>query len=436
MNSTELLALFLINMFSRAELKSLEVISICHPNYWTLAQREVLFQAMKLANLPFLGLIDDTSAIIQLYAVQHSRKFIYESHSVLFVDFGASSFRAYRVVFTSNGTDPLGRQTSYEFSERVSGIGLIRRIAEHEGCSFSQAQKRLIANPNPYADLLVLDMEVVYDLVQSAVNGEIDEVQLIGGASRFPFVIETIKEVVGYTDILTELPQMDSMALGALHVMQAALNESRFKLVPVVKPPIYTSVLRCGSEVSQYCKRRGKCQDYVVVKNRVCEEVVILAKAEEVPEAMDPKLAVFKMKNSSNLPHDQTLSGIFTMIQPAPVIDSAMWCSSGARQCHPVVVEQSSLTDPNARLKEQFVKTITKGFKDRLERREVLAQLSDLVRAFDVFLSSKSVAGDVHDPNLMKARELVDGHVEISTSEMRQLLKNLEQKARMLNMAL
>lgn len=438
MNSTELLALFFHKLFKQPQLQSAEAIAVNVPNFWTLSQRDVVFQAMELAKLPFFGLVDDTSAVIQLYTIQHSKKFIYESHGVLFVDFGATGLRAYRILFTTNGTDPLGTQTSYEFTERVSGIKMIRKVAEHDSCSFSKAQKRLIANPDKYSDLMADDMEIVYDVIQAAVDGEVDEVQLLGGASRFPFVIEAIKSVVGYTDVLNEMPQMDSIALGTVHVVQSTMNQSRFKLVPVVKPPVYTSEIECGRVRASYCKHRGTCQDHVILHNAKCSNVVIRADRQEIPEGTSDVIGLFKLTNISKFKVDagKQISGIISMRAPAPVMYGALWCEAGTRRCEVIDVDHVQLRDPERKRKAEFVEAVIQAEKDKIKKQEFRAQMINIIDQTAKFTSDESTVYEITDTKflemLREAQRIVDFAKDMSVPDMRQFLIALETRAKSL----
>ena len=116
-NTTEMLSLILTKLFMDHQYAGLEGISVALPRYYTLSQRESLTQSMYLARLPFFGIYDDDTAIIQLYYVKFSKKFLKLSKSkkinVLFVDIGASGIRSYRVEFYSYKSQPAANQTSY-----------------------------------------------------------------------------------------------------------------------------------------------------------------------------------------------------------------------------------------------------------------------------------------------------------------------------------
>lgn len=434
LNSTEMLSILISKVLNNID--NIEGISITIPNYYTLSQRECIIEAVNLTGYPLFGLLDDTSAIIQLYTIKYSNKFIYESHGVLFIDIGASAVRAYRVVFTQNETDPLGTQTSYEWTEKTGGLEFIRKVSLFENCSMNKAQKLLISGNKDYSELLEEDLEIIYEIVRIATDGEVDEVQLIGGASRFPFVIDYVKKVVGYTDVLKDLPQMNSIALGSLHIMLSTLNQSRYKLIPVVKPPFYTSVVQCSNFEGQYCELRKKCKNYVILESTVCKTASIIAKS-EVPEGASNVLAMFDFKNITNFPYDveNPSSGFVIMQEPAPFISSAMWCQPGRRICLPIQTEPTVNDDPLRKRKEKFVDEILRADHDRRKKGEFKARISSIVDKLNSFISATNNLQFEKEDNeiiemIQKAVQITDGEINLSVSEIRQFLIKLEKKAK------
>ncbi|OHT11182.1 hypothetical protein TRFO_01107 [Tritrichomonas foetus] len=429
LNTTEMLALFFKKILSHPQYSSLEAVSINIPNYYTLSQRECILEAINISSIPIFGLLDDVSAIIQLYTIMYSKRFIYESHSVLFVDIGASAVRAYRIVFTQNETDPLGTQTSYEWTEKTGGLEFVRKVAQFEKCSMSKAQKLLIQGIKDYSHLFEEDLEIIYDLIHVAVDGEVDEVQLIGGASRFPFVVDCIKNVVGYTDVLRDLPQMNTIALGSLHIMHSTVNQSRYKLVPVLKPPYFTSVVECGSVEQSYCKLREKCSSYTILQGAICKTVSIIAKS-EVPEGASKVLGQFDMVNITNFQHeiDDSVSALLVMKEPAPYISSAMWCKNGKRFCQEILVKATINEDPLKKRKEAFVERIWQENEWRVKKSEFRARISQI---YDRIISMSSNQEDKELSQILEnAQKIIEGEIDLSLPDMRQFVIKLEKKAK------
>lgn len=431
LNSTEMMAILFKKVLSNIDI--IEGVSVTIPNYYTLSQRECIMEALKLANLPLFSLLDDSSAIIQLYTIYYSKKFIYESQSVLFVDIGASAVRAYRVVFTQNETDAIGTQTSYEWTEKTGGFEFIRKVSEYENCSFTKAQKLLLSGKD-YSHLFEEDLEMIYDLVRTAVDGEVDEVQLIGGASRFPFVVECIQKVVGYTDILKDLPQMNTIALGSLHIMLSTLNQSKFKLIPVTKPPIYTSYVKCGNREVLYCTFRKKCASYLPMEAVICKTATIFSKS-TVPEGSNQVLATFEFSNISNFHYDpeRGASGFLIMQPPAPFISSSMWCTHGSRQCESIETVPSINEDPLYTRKKNFVESILEEDTAKMKKNEFRARLDFICRKCRSF-NNENVQLDKFDQEtedmLFQAEKIVDHQIDMSVPEMRQFLIHLEKKVK------
>lgn len=433
LNTTEMITIMLKKILLQPQYHDLESFAINVPNYYTLLQRNAIIQAINFLGAPFYGLIDDTSAIIQLYAIQFSKRFIYETHSVLFVDIGASAVRAYRIVFTATESTPIGKQTSYEFSEKTGGISFIRKIAEEEHVSFNKAQKMLISGNKDYSDLLFDDLEEITKVVQDAIDGEIDEVQLIGGASRFPFVIETIQKLVGYTDVLKDMPMTDSIALGTIHVLTSVLNMSRFKLISVTKPPIYSAEVICGTTKSTYCTHRKLCEENVILQNAFCKRITVIAHKDEICDGCSSILSQFELKNISNFQRDpgDNINGLLVFQRPSPYLAGALWCSGKTRSCTPIEVEQTEISDPGEKRKEAFIDTIIRMESNRIKRDEFFAQLHIMVDAglrymeqnHDIAVESgKSELQEFID----KAQRLLNNNEQLEIPAIRQLVIHFE----------
>ena len=429
LNTTEMLAIFFRKMLSGSQFNSLEAVAITIPNYYTLSQRECIIDALNISGIQLFSLLDDASSIIQLYTIQNSKKFVYESHAVLFIDIGASCLRAYRVVFTQNETDPLGTQTSYEWTEKIGGFHFIRKVALYENCSFSKAQKLLIRGNTDYSHLFEEDLETIYDIIQEAINGEVDEIQLIGGGSRFPFIVHYIKSVVGYVDVLKDLPSMDSIALGSLHIVLSTLNQSKFKLIPVIKPPYYSSYVECGGIREDYCTLHDDCKSYIVMPNAFCKTASIISKS-DVPEGASKVLAQYDMVNLSDFPHEieEPVSALFVMQKPAPFIASALWCKVGDRFCQNIKVLPTINEDPTKMRKIKFVTTILQSEEERVKRCEYKSKISMLFECLSNF--NKKRALESYDSNLEiileQIEKILDDENDIDISTLKQNLILLE----------
>ena len=148
------------------------------PAYYTLQQREDIIKAVWAAHIPFLGLVDDYTAVIQLYSERFKEKYMSNNHTVLFVDIGATHVSAYRVDFYFNTSiDQYGNQTSFVWSEDVGCHAFARKIAKQKGVSFKKA-KLILESNSDYSDLLEDEIGYVKSMIKEALNDPVDEVQI------------------------------------------------------------------------------------------------------------------------------------------------------------------------------------------------------------------------------------------------------------------
>jgi hypothetical protein len=304
----------------------------------------------------------------------------------------------------------------------VSALKFTRKVAAIENVSLSKAQKILLTKD--FSEVFAEELEMVYDLVQAAIDGEVDEVQLLGGGSRFSFLVDFIRGIVGYTDVLKDLPALDSMVLGTAHVLQAALNESRYKLVPVVKPPVFTTSVECGEVIKPYCKHRGTCADHIVLETANCSAVRITASEKETPEGVGVALGIYKFKNLSDFKHTHPLSSFLIMHRPAPVIASSMWCETGQRRCETIAVEPEKWVDLEYAQKEEFVEAVVQGESDRAKKAEFRARMVEVIDRVGVTLDAELLGF------LERAQAIVDQREDLPVPDMRQFLIRLEKKAK------
>lgn len=344
-NTTEMLSLILTKLFMDQQYAGLEGISVVLPRYYTLSQRESLTQSMYLARLPFLGIYDDDSAIIQLYYVKFAKKFLAlnknKKKNVLFVDIGAAGIRAYRVEFFSYGgryNQPAANQTSYIWSEKTGGFAFNSKLSKALKITETKAQKRLIdkkIDDNVIKSALKDEIQEIVRVIKEACNGEISEVQIFGSASRYLFIQDVIQKIFSNStsnfdsksdtlkilkqkifgknedleseinqkyindsvQVLRNLPASESIAQGSLYYLHALLNQSQYKMVDINKVPIYTTSIECGGVLEDYCIRNKNCSDYLIMHSTICKKLLFIA----TDEAEDEDNQEFESQSSNPL---------------------------------------------------------------------------------------------------------------------------------------
>ena len=448
-NATELLSILLTKLFMNQQFAGLEGISVTVPRYYTLSQREAITQSMYLARLPFYGIYDDDSAIIQLYYIKCLQKINTElEKNVLFIDLGASGVRSYRVEFykirDKNKFVIFANQTSYFWSEDTGGFLFAKQISKNMKISESKSQKLLISLSNSKKDnkeiqkiIKILDKQLIEikRVITKAINGNIDEVQIIGSCSRYNFIQELIelwikeiyakKNINKDLNILKELPASEAIALGSLHYFNGLINLSKYNLVDIRKAPLYSTTVECGGLFEDYCNQNyGNCSQYIVFDSSICQKITISIDSENdlpLSKVSPPKgcgniLAQFTLKNITNFQYElsDNLKGFLLMDAPQSSILSAFWCKSPNEDnilnrlnnqeqedtCDVIDFEPTPLTDLENSKKYDFIHKVLDGDDDRKLIIKYKQKLDLYIRTLQAHLDSVTLNSNDESDNL------------------------------------
>jgi molecular chaperone DnaK (HSP70) len=268
---TTFLTLFLDSVVNG---KTITSITVALPATFTIPQRRLVEGAVRRSGVKYLT-IDDVDAVANNYAVRKSQKFSNESRTVLFVDVGAASVKAYAIRFAMvlGLKGPTGQATA----ERLSYV-----IREHQGGAFLTAklvpllQKKLgIESPTKSdyrrlfdaaeklkiqltlaqtATLVIEDLagddrpatltrdeldsisgELVADVIataKSAASGlQIDELEVLGGCSRVPIINSSLPAALEFEAAGHSLNSDEAIVMGAGYHAQFEVGTSRYQRV-------------------------------------------------------------------------------------------------------------------------------------------------------------------------------------------------------------
>lgn len=415
---TELLSIFIYSILE-TKLNDIEGFSITLPDHFTLSQRISILKAASYLNLPLISIIDSSSSIIQLYSINCRKKIIYGVKNILFIDLGASGIRSFRVEFEMNNSIPIAHQTSYEYSEKTGGLVFIKKIADYYNISFSKAKRLLMNTDNDFYEILSEDLDEIDKIIMSAIDNEIDEVQLVGGASRIPFIVDYIQKVVGYIDIKKDLPQMDSVALGSLHLLLSSLNESRYEMTRVKRTPIYSSYCKCGETKVNCCKHGKKCKDFVIFPNLNCSKIEIFANEDEVPLGVSNIIASYDLKDKPK----GKFNGLVFLRPPLPIIENVALCKQNSRDCISINVEPSKITGKSNYNEENIVKMIIHTQKENIKKFELKENLKI---AINNIKKQSKISNIKLNECIVKAEGIISGENETTSDSLAKLLKEIE----------
>ncbi|KAL3265417.1 hypothetical protein HHI36_009621 [Cryptolaemus montrouzieri] len=163
----ELLAQLIVKAKEYAEQAAHQPIKECVlsvPGYFNQAERIALAQAVKLANLKLLQLINDYTAVALNYGIFRSKDFNETSQYVMFYDMGASSTTATVVSFQTIKTKERGYVETHPeltvvgvgYDRTLGGLEMQIRLRDYLGTKFNEVKKTkndVFKNPRAMAKL-------------------------------------------------------------------------------------------------------------------------------------------------------------------------------------------------------------------------------------------------------------------------------------------
>ncbi|XP_023690980.2 hypoxia up-regulated protein 1 [Paramormyrops kingsleyae] len=256
------------------------------PAYFNQAERRAVLHAAHMAGLKVLQLINDNTAVALNYGVFRRKDINSTAQNVMFYDMGSSSTVATLVTYQTVKTKEYGTQPQLQirgvgFDRTLGGFEMELRLRDHLADIFNKQGKTktdVRKNPRAMAKLLkeaqrvkvVLSAnidhtaqveglledidfkakvtrseleELCADLfkrvsgpVQEALNSaemsleEIEQVILVGGATRVPRVQEILLKAVGKEELGKNINADEAAAMGAVY--QAAALSKAFKVKP------------------------------------------------------------------------------------------------------------------------------------------------------------------------------------------------------------
>uniref|UniRef100_A0A673T647 Hypoxia up-regulated protein 1 n=1 Tax=Suricata suricatta TaxID=37032 RepID=A0A673T647_SURSU len=260
------------------------------PAFFNQAERRAVLQAARMAGLKVLQLINDNTATALSYGVFRRKDINTTAQNVMFYDMGSGSTVCTIVTYQTVKTKEAGMQPQLQvrgvgFDRTLGGLEMELRLREHLAKLFNEQRKGQRAqdvreNPRAMAKLLreanrlktVLSAnadhmaqieglmddvdfkakvtraefeELCADLfervpgpVQQALQSaemnldEIEQVILVGGATRVPKVQEVLLKAVGKEELGKNINADEAAAMGAVY--QAAALSKAFKVKPFV----------------------------------------------------------------------------------------------------------------------------------------------------------------------------------------------------------
>lgn len=130
-----------------------------------------------------------------------------------------------------------GRYTESEMQQRVTKTG---GLVDHLGTSDAQEVGRMIADGNTYAktvyDAMIYQIGKYAGSMAAVLHGKVDGLIFTGGISHDKYLVQQLKEMIGFIAPITVMAgefEMEALAAGALRVLSGKEEAKDYSGVPV-----------------------------------------------------------------------------------------------------------------------------------------------------------------------------------------------------------
>jgi len=376
------------------------------PFYWTRVQKKALSDICSQAGVGIENVIDDLTSMASHYSSTLYSRFVNKSRNVLFVDVGATSVKTYGFVFQNMDDSIVVNETVNGWNELTGGYFFAEAVSKAKGISMKKAYK-ILSSPGveTYADLLNSSLTTLKNTIREAAqtmesyienqvaqknSRVIDEIQIIGGATKYKFVYEAIKEATNCTKIFRDFDPIEGIAIGGVY---SSIMIDGMSVVPpcqVHRKPFSSISVTCG-QTHKYCQKGAICRELITESgSKGCEYIGITADPRHIPEGVDTMITEYKLLNISKLRNDEDsdYTGYIYMSPPSPIVSYVQWCKNVT--CYPIAFQvmeydlfgerkqKDFIIDYFAELKElklhrsQYEKTIMiiKSLSDAIQKAE------------------------------------------------------------------
>lgn len=241
------------------------------PSFTTIPQRSMITGMLHAAGVRRARVIDDIEAICCIYSNVYSSRFAKSRRRTLFIDLGATNMQAYIVQFErlKDSKKPFAMRLAYGFDAENGGAFLTAKLVKyiHKSLALENVtdsdNRRLFSAVERLKKQLTLteeatvtteiggnEMCITMDrsellaqstdflaslkrVIEDVIHMKYDEVEIIGGSSRLPFIASFLSEEFNMTQIGHSLNADEALAIGAGYYSQFVTDTSRFETIRV-----------------------------------------------------------------------------------------------------------------------------------------------------------------------------------------------------------
>lgn len=390
-NTTDLLALLLMNEFKQISTISSTIV-VTVPSYWTHMQREMISYAFTVSNIQINSIIDEVIGLAALYTHTKETHLQENPKHVLFIDVGATSVKVYGLYikyykdkFVANETARFWTETSgtYFFAKSYSES---KKISQFKAEKLIQKLNSTEGMESPINEF----KQVINDAItfsKLTVNKTIDEVQMIGGGSRIPFVNEIVKSILNDTAIRRDFNPIEACALGGLVYAMMAEETSPITPTYVVRIPNSDISVNCDGKITvPYCKKFGSCLHGPVTFNcDGCKDINIVSSKDGIPIGASTTTQTITLKSMPYKGDDQSY-GKVTIESPDQFVSQVQWCSKG-KKCINVPFDIDIDLYSGMKSSNKWISEYTKEKSNLEKQRQLIASIEEKISRLSQFLN-------------------------------------------------
>jgi hypothetical protein len=326
--------------------RQVQTVTVVVPATFTVPQRRLIESAIQGCGFRFLATIDDIDAVANNYALSRTALFAKADRTVLFVDVGATTVKAYCIRFGLIRGEKTRRATadrlSYVLKSEQGGAFVTAKLAEliqaklgleSPGDSdrrrlFDVAERTKTRLTGLRETTFVIEdlddqdrtvsvtreelnklaAELIADVIataKEALSGiTVDDFEVIGGSSRLPQLQADVQAALGFNSTGHSLNADEALALGAGYHAQFHAGKSQYQRVLINDSfPIYTVSAVFGNTSIQVSARGGNVTNEVQTNETVTSVVLAYDPSELGPSLKTHSFGI----RVDNMTENQTL---------------------------------------------------------------------------------------------------------------------------------
>ena len=377
-------------------------ITIVVPHYWTPEQKYIITSVCSFFRVPLGFLFEDIDVIGVNYATTRASRFknrrnYSDSHNVLFVDIGGTTTKVYGFRFYIDNNNAIASESSYYWNENIGGFWFRKAISEKLNISMKKAEKLLKSESD--VNKVVENMQNVKNELFGLINraakrssgfpdenndSMIHEIQIIGGASSYPFVFDLVKSATNCSNIKKELNPNEAISLGGVYLSLQSSDSSKFTPSFVYKRPPTNITLKCQNS-NEYCTRGVKCNRVIYEYNsKGCQNAVLYSDEATTPQGLSTIISTTELTNISNITYEEGESGYgkFEMSPSSLSIGTVEWCKSkdgyfdNSNTCYPIKIKNFFGFEKELRNEAEWVADYWQMMRKRKEKADILVNIN------------------------------------------------------------